>query len=534
MIEKRCAIYTRKSTEEGLDQEFNSLHAQRESCEAYIKSQAHEGWKLVRESYDDGGFSGGNLKRPALETLLDDVCRGKVDVIVVYKIDRLTRSLMDFSKIMDVLDASEASFAAVTQQFNTTTSMGRLTLNVLLSFAQFEREITGERIRDKIAASKKKGLWTGGPPPLGYDIIEKKLIMNAEEAERVRLLFKNYLTLGNVTDLVEELRKKGLRNKEWINKKGNRSGGTPFQRAAVYMMLQNQVYLGKVDFKGEVYEGEHESIVSQELWDAVQENLASNRKVHSEVKLKRKSKLLEGLLYDSEGKPLSPTYSVKHGNRRYPYYVSAPFVGYRKGSTNEVTRIPARAIENLVCDRIATVMAIETSDVDREMVTRLIERVTVHTNLIEFEINHGESGLDLRRAETRGDDVVVRATHALLRVRATLRKRDKKMAFITPTGYEVTRAGKPDPILVKNVVTAWKWREMLDSMKYYSIRELCRGECQSEGYVRRLLPLSYLAPDIVESILDGKQPPSLDLKHFTTSNLPLSWEAQRKTLGYVA
>ena len=341
MTEKRCAIYTRKSHEEGLDQEYNSLDAQRDACEAYVKSQAHEGWKLVRERYDDGGFSGGNLNRPALKKLLGNVRDGKVDVIVVYKIDRLTRSLMDFSKIMDVLDSSEASFAAVTQHFNTTTSMGRLTLNVLLSFAQFEREVTGERIRDKFAASKKKGIWMGGTIPLGYDVVDRKLIVNKGEAERVNLIFSRYLEFGNVTDLVQELDRKRIRNKQWISRKGNLRGGTPFQRGPMYAMLQNKIYRGNIEFKGEVYDGEHDAIVPKDLWDAVQEKLSRNRRKHSDAKAKRKSKLLEGILLDSNGHPLTPTFSVKKGNRRYSYYVSAPFVGYRKND-GEVVRIPAK------------------------------------------------------------------------------------------------------------------------------------------------------------------------------------------------
>lgn len=532
MMEKRCAIYTRKSHEEGLDREYNTLDAQRDACEAYIKSQAHEGWKLVRKHYDDGGFSGGNLKRPALENLMNDIHDNKVDVIVVYKIDRLTRSLMDFSKIMDVLDASEASFAAVTQHFNTTTSMGRLTLNVLLSFAQFEREVTGERIRDKFSASKKKGMWMGGTPPLGYDIVDRQLIVNKEEAERVNLLFERYLALGNVIDVVQEMDRKRIRNKQWVSKKGNRCGGTPFQRGPLYALLQNRLYLGKIEFKGNIYEGEHEGIVSQELWDAVQKSLENNRREHSEAKNRKERKLLEGILFDSNGHALTPTYCIKKGNRRYPYYVSAPFIGSRK-SSNEVTRIPARAIEELVVDRLSTIMDVEPNNFTPVTVLRVVKRITVYKDLVELQISHGEPGIDVQKSELRGDEVVIQETHTLIRIRATLRKRDRRMAFITPNGYEVTKENKPDPILVKNIATAWKWRQLMDCGKYGSIRELCRGEKLSEGYVRRILPLSYLAPDIIESILDGKQPPSLDLKHFTTAELPLSWQQQRVLLGYV-
>jgi DNA invertase Pin-like site-specific DNA recombinase len=531
--EKRCAIYTRKSTEEGLDQEFNSLDAQRDAGEAYIRSQAHEGWKLVRKNYDDGGFSGGNLKRPALKELLEDVRRGNVDIIIVYKIDRLTRSLMDFSKIMDILDASETSFAAVTQQFNTTTSMGRLTLNVLLSFAQFEREITGERIRDKIAASKKKGMWTGGPPPLGYDIVEKKLIPNKVESKQVQHIFKQYLELGNVTDLVVELNRQGLRNKKRVNKKGQLIGGAEFKRSAVYLMLQNNIYRGKVAFKSHVYDGLHRAIISEETWESVQQKLSSQRKGTINARRAKVPMLLKGLLFDSKGRSMYTTSSVKHKNRRYPYYVSASHLGYRKPDTSEVYRVPAPAIEELVCHRVALIMRMESpEDVNRDLVKQIVNKVTVHKNIVELDINHHISGVDVRELENSDDEVVTNGTTMRVRIRATLRRRDKKLVFVSRNGYEVTCAGKPDTTLVKNVVTAWKWREELELGKVRSVRELSRSENCSEGYIRRLLPLAYLAPDIVESILDGKQPPSLDLRNFTAERIPLSWETQHKLLGY--
>ena len=262
METRRCAIYTRKSTEEGLDQEYNSLAAQRDSCEAYIKSQSHEGWKAIRKQYDDGGYSGGNIARPGLKELLEDIAAGKVDVVVVYKVDRLTRSLSDFARIVDVFDDSGASFVAVTQHFNTTTSMGRLTLNVLLSFAQFEREVTGERIRDKIAASKKKGMWMGGAVPLGYDVKDKKLVVNEKEAKIVRHIYERYLALGTVTRLREELRVHDVRSKKRITAKGKVHGNGHFSHGALYRMLQNHTYRGEVEHKENVYPGKHDSIVS--------------------------------------------------------------------------------------------------------------------------------------------------------------------------------------------------------------------------------------------------------------------------------
>src|ERR1700719_2754207 len=272
----RCAIYTRKSSEEGLEQEFNSLQAQREACEAFIDSQRHEGWVCLRAAYDDGGFSGATMYRPALQQLLADVTAGRVDTVVVYKIDRLTRSLADFAKIVEILDAKSASFVSVTQQFNTTTSMGRLTLNVLLSFAQFEREVIGERIRDKIAASKKKGMWMGGVPPLGYGVQDHKLVMIDSEADAVRLIFRRYSELGSVRLLKAELEARGIRSKSWTSVSGRLVGGKPFSRGALYLMLQNRIYRGEIVHKGQFHLGEHTPIVDQPLWEAVQAQLAGN------------------------------------------------------------------------------------------------------------------------------------------------------------------------------------------------------------------------------------------------------------------
>ncbi len=272
----RCAIYTRKSSEEGLEQEFNSLHAQREACEAFIRSQRHEGWSCLPQAYDDGGRSGGNLERPALQQLLADIREGKVDVVVVYKIDRLTRSLADFAKIVEVFDAKGVSFVSVTQQFNTTTSMGRLTLNVLLSFAQFEREVTGERIRDKIAASKRKGIWMGGVPPLGYAVRDRKLIVVESEAETVRHIFRRYAALGSVRLLTAEIGADGIAGKSWTSASGRSWGGQPIGRGALYVMLQNRIYRGETVHKNETFPGEHQAIVDPALWDAVHARLAEN------------------------------------------------------------------------------------------------------------------------------------------------------------------------------------------------------------------------------------------------------------------
>ena len=272
----RCAIYTRKSSEEGLDQEFNSLHAQREACEAYIASQKHEGWEINETAYDDGGYSGGSMERPALKRLLADIEDTVIDVVVVYKVDRLTRSLPDFAKMVEIFDARGISFVSVTQQFNTTNSMGRLTLNVLLTFAQFEREVTGERIRDKIAASRKKGIWMGGNVALGYDAVDRKLVVNLEEASTVRMIFRRYLKLGSVRSLKAELNEKGIVSKTRINPSGRRTGGKSLSRGSLYQILQNRLYIGKAVHKGKAYPGEHDEIVDRDLWDRVQTTLAQN------------------------------------------------------------------------------------------------------------------------------------------------------------------------------------------------------------------------------------------------------------------
>lgn len=315
MTTRRCAVYTRKSTEDGLDQEFNSLDAQREACEAYIVSQKHEGWTLVTGRYDDGGFSGGNMEGPGLKALLADIEAGLVDVIVVYKVDRLTRSLADFAKIVERLDARSASFVSVTQAFNTTTSMGRLTLNVLLSFAQFEREVTGERIRDKVAASKRKGMWMGGPVPRGYEVVDRKLVPVPEEAERVRTIMRRYLELQSVPALLVQLKAEGVLTKVQGRASGPHRGGIPFARESLFHLLKNPIYRGKIVHKGQVYDGEHEPIVDEDLWERVQQTLQKNAPARKRPANDPQRALLQDLLFDPQGRPMVPTYGCK-GTRR--------------------------------------------------------------------------------------------------------------------------------------------------------------------------------------------------------------------------
>jgi site-specific DNA recombinase len=351
----RCAIYTRVSTENGLEQEFNSLDNQREASEAYIRSQAHEGWKLIRDRYDDGGFSGGSMDRPALTKLLDDVRARRVDVIVVYKVDRLTRSLADFAKLVELFDEHDASFISVTQAFNTTTSMGRLTLNMLLSFAQFEREITGERIRDKVAASKKRGIWMGGAVPFGYRVENRALQVVDDHAEFVRDLFKRYLEVGSVVRLKTVLDAENVRLPVRIVGTGRTTGGGPMSRGHIYWILSNPIYVGRLRHKQQIHEGLHAAVVDQETWDHVQSRLAEQTQMRRDPRRNTES-FLAGKLYDDKSNRMSPSHAAK-GGRHWRYYVSRAILTGRKPGAGSVTRVPAARIEKQVFDAIKSVLA---------------------------------------------------------------------------------------------------------------------------------------------------------------------------------
>ena len=342
----RCAIYTRKSSEEGLEQEFNSLHAQREACEAYIASQKSEGWALVRDQYDDGGISGGTLERPGLQQLLRDIEDGLVDVVVVYKIDRLSRSLMDFSKLVEVFDRNGVTFVSVTQSFNTTTSMGRLTLNILLSFAQFEREVTAERIRDKVKASRMKGLWMGGPVPFGYDVINRKLVINEEEAARVQMIFERFVEVGSATLLARKLRQNGIRNKQ----------GNLIDKGYLYRLLNNCVYRGEALHKGRSYPGEHEAIIDARLWEQVHDILGESPRKRANNSRTQTPALLKGLLFTATGAAMTPS-STKKGTRRYRYYVSMDLLKNRETPEDGIPkRLPADTAEAAVIAEIRRVL----------------------------------------------------------------------------------------------------------------------------------------------------------------------------------
>jgi site-specific DNA recombinase len=505
----RCAIYTRKSTEEGLEQAFNSLDAQREACAAYIMSQTHEGWERVPEPYDDGGYSGGKMDRPGLTQLLEDVRAGKVDVIVVYKVDRLTRSLADFAKIVEVLDKHNASFVSVTQAFNTTTSMGRLTLNVLLSFAQFEREVTGERIRDKIAASKARGMWMGGVVPLGYKVEDRKLIIVPEEAERVRHIFQRYLELGSVLALEAELTSQGLRSRIRVGRTGKQYGGTAFSRGALYLMLKNRIYLGEICHKGTAYPGEHMAIVDQALFDRVAQLLERNCVDHANAVRADQPSLLCGLVQDSLGRCMTPSHANKKG-ARYRYYVSRID---HKLPRQKAWRVPAGELEALIINCLRR-QGREISIPSRKAMACLISQVIVHNDRIEIVPSPSEHGSQMTIA-----------------VPASLVRRGKEMRLAV-TSHDML-APRPDPSLIKLIVNAHRCRSALFNSGSRSIQEAADTLGYRRDYFAVLLRLAFLAPDITAAILDGRQPIRLNRQRLARiSGLPIDWQTQRDLLGF--
>jgi DNA invertase Pin-like site-specific DNA recombinase len=540
----RCAIYTRKSTEEGLEQDFNSLDAQREACEAYVVSQKAEGWIASRGDFDDGGFSGGTLERPALQRLLKEIEAGNIDVVVVYKIDRLSRSLMDFAKLVEVFERRSVTFVSVTQSFNTTTSMGRLTLNVLLSFAQFEREVTGERIRDKFAASKKKGMWMGGCPPLGYDIDSRKLVVNAAEAKTVNLIFRRYLDLGCVRALRDDLTAKHIASKVWTSTTGRAHGGTPFDRGALYCLLKNRVYIGETIHKGKSYPGEHKGIVARELFDAVQERLASSRRRTLGKASVPQEAPLAGLIFDGRGTAMTPTYSMKPGGRRYCYYASREADGL---SSRAISRVPAAAIEGLLA---ATLGRLGLSNADRENsadLRSLVRCVEVGSDNVVLRLDSaaalrrsrtgeaaGFSQRDLIshwRAKLGADEQLVEEKDGLvlmLPVRA--RFRGGRANVLGTAGTALSRL--PDAPLIKALAKAHRWRAMLEAGEVGSVEALAAKLKQERKHVSGILNIAFLAPDLTKAILNGEQPPGLRLAHLLAADLPLSWTEQRALIRH--
>jgi site-specific DNA recombinase len=560
----RCAIYTRKSSEEGLEQAFNSLDAQREACAAFIASQRHEGWRVIPTLYDDGGYSGGDMERPALRRLLDDVAGDEVDTIVVYRVDRLTRNLADFAKMVETLDAKGVSFVSVTQQFNTTTSMGRLTLNILLSFAQFEREVAGERIRDKIAASKRKGMWVGGRVPLGYDVTQRKLVVNQEEAKLVKNIYGWYLELGSVSKVKAHLDHEGIKSKERMSPAGTRSGGVPFSPGALYLILQNPIYLGEIRHRNQSYPGQHEAIITRDLGQRVQEQLRSDNGGQKKVVKGSCSSMLAGLLQDTQGNLFRPSHTVKNA-KRYRYYISQAATTANKPI--KAIRLPAYDVEKQISIRLQTFlrspkelmkyltlpqdppgttqMLITTAKVQaeewltaspatiRDSVRKVIRRIVVHTEKMELEISRSQCRASLTndrlstfsRGESQlleaGSDDLIRLT-----IEAGFKRCGGEMRLVLSPDSDKPEIVTP---IVKAIVRARQWREGVLA----GDRNLAEERLGLKGeYLRRVLGCAFLAPDIVEAVLDWHHPADLTVKKLSRRRLPLNWTAQRTQLGF--
>jgi len=547
-----CAIYTRKSSEEGLEQNFNSLDAQREACAAFILSQKALGWKAVATRYDDGGFTGGNMERPGLQRLLADIAAHRVRIVVVYKVDRLTRSLADFAKLVELFDAHEVSFVSVTQQFNTTTSMGRLTLNVLLSFAQFEREVTGERIRDKIAASKRKGMWMGGMAPIGYCSRDRQLVVDPEQAERVKEIYRLYLELGCVRKLQAELGRRGWVTPARMTRRADATGGRPFSRGHLHAILRNPIYLGKIVHRQAVFEGQHPAIIEQTLWDAVQEQLGSNRQGERSGVHASHPSLLTSLVFDERGNRLTPTHAKK-GARRYRYYVTGELLQGVREAAPDAMRLPAQALEDAVVAALTGWLTDETrllycigerdsTEVRRLLhrareaawqlreapaghLTKWIERVTVGVDSLKVSIKASALGPDGKRQESGRSPIEIAIPVRLQRCGSAMR------LIVKAPG--VVPGVTPDATLVALLARATDWFGRLTSGQANSIAEIALAEGVSTVYVTRVTHLAMLAPDIVQSIGRGDHPPALNAERLIhLVPLPMDWTEQRALLGF--
>jgi DNA invertase Pin-like site-specific DNA recombinase len=577
----RCAIYTRVSTDAGLDQDFNSLDAQYEGASAYIRSQAHAGWTQLRTRYDDGGFSGGSTDRPALQQLLNDVRAGGIDIIVVYKVDRLTRSLADFAKLVELFDAQGVSFVSVTQQFNTTTSMGRLTLNVLLSFAQFEREVTSERIRDKIAASKRKGLWVGGVVPLGYHARDRKITIVESEARTVRHIFKRYLELGSLKLLLLDLKRSGITTRVRQLADGRTIGGIPFTRGPLAYLLRNRFYISEVRYKGEILAGEQPQLLDRALFDAVQARLDLQRSHHVTARQSSDS-ILMGLIHDGAGNLMTPTHTLKNG-KRYRYYISTALLQGEASSAGRISRIPAAQVERLVADAVRT-----------RLIDRKDKRPEVGTNTAGPEQQRPSSGRaagkppanmqatankthasttssfddrdvvrsHLRRVEVHVDHLVVSMTRRATRestptdaevdhhdpngrrsaagrpivVRIPWTKPPTKVAreIIAPAKLHQYRDARPIRAetrakLVTAVAQGRRWLDELISGTVTSAQEIADRQRCSVRQVNRAITLAFLSPRIVEAAIEGRLPRGIGVA--SIRHLPTEWSKQHAALG---
>ena len=540
----RCAIYTRVSTESGLDQDFNSLDAQYDAAQAYIRSQAHAGWTLVRTRYDDGGFSGGSTDRPALQRLLDDIRGHRINVIVVYKVDRLTRSLADFAKLVELFDAYGVSFVSVTQQFNTTTSMGRLTLNVLLSFAQFEREVTSERIRDKIGASKRKGLWVGGVVPLGYQAKDRKITVVADEAKAVRHIFRRYLDLGSLNLLLTDLRRSGIKTKLRPLSNGRTIGGIPFTRGSLAAFLRNRFYIGEVRYKGEVFPGEQPAILDRALFEAVQTKLDQQRTNHAKARQKSHS-LLAGRIFDERGNRMTPSHAVKNGVR-YCYYISSALMQRQPEKAAKLNRAPATEIERLILTAVRKHLAgkphnkVEAEGPhslnDRELISAHVARVDVKQNHLAIQLStksERDSEAQDRRHSVEQDERVHQVPPVLVVPWKKIPlKRPREIILPASTSSR----SDPRPIRaetrVKLVTAIAKGRHWLDELiagTTTNVEQIATREKCSIRQVNRTITLAFVAPTLVQAAVDGRLPRGIGVA--TVRDLPAEWTHQYKRLG---
>src|SRR5262245_33090726 len=504
----RCAIYTRKSTEHGLELEFNSLDAQREACEAYIKSQAHEGWQAVGQRYDDPAYSGGSLERPALQQLLTDIDAGRVNVVVVYKIDRLTRSLADFAKLVEIFDKKGVSFVAVTQQFNTTTSMGRLTLNVLLSFAQFERELSSERVRDKVAASRRKGKWTGGGVPLGYDVIDKKLVINPAEAETVAYIFKRYLDLKCLRLLCDDLNARGIITKQRVTRNGNQTGGCSFTYGPLAYLLKNRTYLGELGHKGECFAGEHDPIIDRATFDQVQNLIKANSVARQQKRSKDRS-LLTGLLFDDRGNRMSPSFSTKCGVR-YRFYVSSAILSGRNNQSGSVIRISAPELEESIVSALRERFEHTGELTDQGLINAQVERIVISREKLLITVKMSDATRNL---------IELARSHSPASSHARIETDNCQLD------------SEPDIRLIHALAQAHFWLKTLSDGTYQSIEELAAIAKWNPKVIRKVLRLAFLAPDITEAIILGSQPKSLSVSELQGISAH-SWDEQRRLLRF--
>jgi site-specific DNA recombinase len=549
----RCAIYTRVSTDAGLDQDFNSLDAQYDAAQAYIRSQAHAGWTLIRHRYDDGGFSGGSTDRPALQQLIADIKAHKIDVVVVYKVDRLTRSLADFAKLVELFDAYVVSFVSVTQQFNTTTSMGRLTLNVLLSFAQFEREVTAERIRDKIVASKRKGLWVGGVVPLGYQARDRKITIVEEEARTVRHIFRRYLELGSLNRLLVDLRTTGIKTKVRPLSNGRTIGGIPFSRGSLAAFLRNRFYIGEVRYKGEIFPGEQPAILDRALFEAVQAKLDQQRTNHARVRQQSHS-LLMGRIFDDRGNRMTPTYAVKNGIR-YRYYISAPLLQSQSDKAAKLNRVPAAEIERLIIGALRKQLGINRHDekigednalpTDKELISTHVARVDVkqdHLAIQLLTVSAPQSGMSARRwpkeqeaseGGSRGDEQThPTATTLLIPWKKKPAKQPRAIIAPSLTGSPAD----PRPIraetrakLITAIATGRRWLDELITGTVTNVEQIAQRETCSIRQVNRTITLAFLAPTLVQAAVDGRLPRGIGVA--SLRGFPVEWKRQHEILG---